>query len=106
MSFQTPITIKEAIENVRGKKYLLPSIQRELVWSTRQIEKLFDSLMRDYPVGSFLFWHVDKRRTHEYQFYEFIRDYHERIAVTIPKRTLLRLGKPAKCRRMMANAIP
>ncbi len=78
MSFQIPITIKEAIENVRAKKYLLPSIQRELVWSTRQIEKLFDSLMRDYPVGSFLFWHVDKSRVSEFTFYEFVRNYHER----------------------------
>jgi uncharacterized protein with ParB-like and HNH nuclease domain len=78
MSFQTPITIKEAIENVRSKKYLLPSIQRELVWSTRQIEKLFDSLLRDYPVGSFLFWHVDKTRVTEFTFYEFIKSYHER----------------------------
>lgn len=78
MSFQTPITVKEAIENVRAKKYLLPSIQRELVWNTRQIEKLFDSLMRDYPVGSFLFWHVDKKRVGEFTFYEFIRNYHER----------------------------
>ena len=78
MSFQAPITIKEAVENVRSKKYLLPSIQRELVWSTRQIEKLFDSLMRDYPVGSFLFWHLDKSRVSEFTFYEFIKSYHER----------------------------
>lgn len=78
MSFQIPITVKEAIENIRAKKYLLPSIQRELVWDTLQIEKLFDSLMRDYPVGSFLFWHVDKTRIGEFTFYEFIRNYHDR----------------------------
>jgi uncharacterized protein with ParB-like and HNH nuclease domain len=78
MSFQTPITVKEAIENIRAKKYLLPSIQRELVWYPEQIEKLFDSLMRDYPVGSFLFWHVDKSRIGEFTFYEFIRNYHVR----------------------------
>ncbi len=68
MSFQTPITVKEAIENIRANKYLLPSIQRELVWNTLQIEKLFDSLMRDYPVGSFLFWHVEKDRISEFTF--------------------------------------
>jgi uncharacterized protein with ParB-like and HNH nuclease domain len=85
MSFQTPITVKEAVDNVHAKKYLLPAIQRELVWDTLQIEKLFDSLMRDYPVGSFLFWHVDKRKAHEFQFYEFIRDYHERDRKHNPK---------------------
>ena len=85
MSFQTPITVKAAVENIHLKKYLLPAIQRELVWSTQQIERLFDSLMRDYPVGSFLFWYVEKRRTKNYQFYEFIRDYHERDSSHNPK---------------------
>lgn len=84
MSFQTPITVKEAVDNVHAKKYLLPAIQRELVWDTLQIERLFDSLMRDYPVGSFLFWHVDKRRIH-FRFYEFIRNYHERDSRHNPK---------------------
>jgi uncharacterized protein with ParB-like and HNH nuclease domain len=47
MAFQTPITVKEAIGNIYAKKYLLPAIQREVVWDTAQIERLFDSLMRD-----------------------------------------------------------
>ncbi len=85
MAFQTPITVKEAVDAVHNKKYLLPAIQRELVWDTHQIERLFDSLMRDYPVGSFLFWHVDKRKSQDYQFYEFIRDYHERDRKHNPK---------------------
>ncbi|MDP2047100.1 MAG: DUF262 domain-containing protein, partial [Deltaproteobacteria bacterium] len=85
MSFQTPITINEAIENIYRKKYLLPSIQRELVWDTDQMEILFDSLMRDYPIGSFLFWYVEKDRINDFQFYEFIRDYHERNTKHNPK---------------------
>jgi uncharacterized protein with ParB-like and HNH nuclease domain len=85
MSFQTPITINEAIENIHRKKYLLPSIQRELVWDTDQMELLFDSLMRDYPISSFLFWYVEKDRIDDYQFYEFIRDYHERNTKHNPK---------------------
>lgn len=78
MSFQTPITVKDVVENIHKKKYLLPAIQREVVWSTDQIERLYDSLMRDYPVGSFLFWHVERKNTKKYQFYEFMRDYHEK----------------------------
>ena len=50
MPFVEPITIKEVIENVHKKNYLLPAIQREFVWGTEQIKKLFDSLMRDYPI--------------------------------------------------------
>lgn len=36
-----------------ANKYVLPSIQREFVWSTAQIERLFDSVMQDY---CFIFW--------------------------------------------------
>ncbi len=78
MAFVEPITIKEAVGNVDKKNYLLPAIQREFVWSTYQIEKLFDSLMRDYPISSFLFWEVEKCNVGKYQFYEFLREYHER----------------------------
>jgi len=85
MSFQTPITIKEAVEHIHAKKYLLPAIQREVVWEVDQITRLFDSLMRDYPIGSFLFWHVEKKNVGKYQFYEFVRDYHERNSRHNPK---------------------
>lgn len=77
MAFETPITIKDAVENIYTRKYLLPAIQREFVWSTDQIEVLFDSLMRDYPIGSFLFWYVSKENTGDYEYYEFIREYSE-----------------------------
>lgn len=72
MSFERPVTIKEAIENIHRKKYLLPAIQREFVWSAEQIEVLFDSLMRNYPIGSFLFWSVERDNLTNYQFYEFV----------------------------------
>lgn len=77
MAFQTPITIKEAIDNIISKKYVLPSIQREFVWKTEQIEKLFDSLMRGYPINSFLFWEVSSENKERFKFYNFIKDYHE-----------------------------
>lgn len=77
MAFQTPLTIREVIDNIHRKKYVLPAIQREFVWGTDQIERLFDSLMQGYPVGSFLFWQVEKEHSRDFQFYEFIRNYHE-----------------------------
>jgi len=85
MAFQTPITVKEAIDNIHARKYLLPAIQREVVWDVDQIERLFDSLMRDYPIGSFLFWYVPREKVGDYQFYEFVRDYHERNKRHNPK---------------------
>lgn len=78
MSFQTPITIKEAVAKIQNREYFLPAIQREFVWNARNVEVLFDSLMRGYPIGTFLFWFVEKERAREFQFYEFMRTYHER----------------------------
>ncbi len=84
-AFQTPITIFDAVNDVHYKKYLLPAIQREFVWKPEQIIKLFDSLLRGYPIGSFLFWNIQKEKIKDFQFYEFIRDYHERDNKHNPK---------------------
>lgn len=78
MSFQTPITIAEAVENIESNKFLLPAIQREFVWSSSKIEWLFDSLMRNYPISSFLFWNVEGDTVNGYRFYKFISEYRER----------------------------
>lgn len=84
-AFQTPITINDAINEIHKNKYLLPAIQREFVWDPEKIIKLFDSLMRGYPIGSFLFWDLDKEKIKDFQFYEFIRDFHERDNKHNPK---------------------
>src|SRR3989344_5315977 len=83
--FQMPITIGEVVNSIHAKRYLLPAIQREFVWKTEQIESLFDSLMRGYPIGSFLLWQVEKEKIKDFQFYEFVRDYHERDNKHNPK---------------------
>ena len=85
MAYQTALTIAEVINDIHRKKYLLPAIQREFVWSTDQIERLFDSLMRDYPISSFLFWGVEKEKVNDFEFYEFLRQYHERKQIHNPK---------------------
>lgn len=91
MPFQTPITIERALERIQKQEYVLPAIQREFEWSTDQIVRLFDSLMRGYPIGAFLFWNVKPRDaddggpSRDFVFYGFIRDYHERNAPHCPK---------------------
>jgi len=78
MSFQTPITISDAIERIESNKFLLPAIQREFIWSHSKIEWLFDSIMRNYPISSFLFWNVEENTSKNYRFYKFINEYRER----------------------------
>lgn len=77
MAFQTPIKISTVLERVSSHEYILPAIQREFVWKPEQICRLFDSLMRRYPIGSFLFWDIQSSELDKYVFYEFIRNYHE-----------------------------
>ena len=79
MSFQTPITIANAIEDIESNNLLLPAIQREFVWSYNQIEWLFDSIMRHYPISSFLFWRVEGATKTQYKFYSFLKNYRERF---------------------------
>lgn len=53
------VTIYEAMQNIKNGKYVMPAFQRQYVWSMEQIEKLWDSILLDYPIATFLFWHVD-----------------------------------------------
>lgn len=78
MSFQTPRSIEEMLTAIHRREYLMPAIQREFVWGADQITKLVDSLMRGYPVGSFLLWDVKPETAQSYTFYEFLTNYHER----------------------------
>jgi len=78
MAFQTPITIADAIEKIDTNQFLLPAIQREFVWTHSKIEWLFDSIMRNYPISSFLFWKVEEKTSKGYRFYKFINEYRER----------------------------
>jgi hypothetical protein len=78
MGFETPITIEKVIQGMQENKYVLPAIQREFVWDAEQIEKLFDSLMRGYPIGSFLFWKIEPDHLKDFQFYRFMDHFHER----------------------------
>lgn len=78
--FQPPVPIVKVLERIHKSEYVLPAIQREFVWSTDQICRLFDSLMRGYPIGTFLFWNVEPANTGNFTFYDFITDYHEKDA--------------------------
>ena len=78
MSKYTNMTIKDAVGKISSGDIYLPAIQRKFVWKHTQIEKLFDSLMREYPIGTFLFWMLNGENMNNYTFYKFIQEYHER----------------------------
>ncbi|ANU26284.1 DUF262 domain-containing protein [Planococcus versutus] len=69
------ITIYKALENIQTGKYVMPAFQRQYVWSMGQIEKLWDSILLDYPIATFLFWHIDDANvTWDTYFCNFLTD--------------------------------
>ena len=78
MTFQTPITIAEAVHRIQAQDLVLPAIQREFVWEEEQITRLFDSILRGYPIGSNLSWKVQPETAAQFKFYGFMREYHQK----------------------------
>lgn len=76
--YQAGGTIAKLINQVKNQELILPAIQREFVWKPEQICDLFDSLLQGYPFGVFLFWRIDPANRHQYQFYDFVTNYHQR----------------------------
>ncbi|MFH1193560.1 MAG: DUF262 domain-containing protein [bacterium] len=64
------ISIKKLVQGINNL-YLLPDIQRPFVWKNNKNEfedkvfSLFDSILRNYPIGTLLFWKIDKKRAIE-----------------------------------------
>lgn len=72
------ISVKEAINNINNATngWYLPAIQRPYVWGSRYenemyICKLFDSILKSYPIGGLIVWNTEE----EVPYREFITDY-------------------------------
>lgn len=43
-------------DEAEGGGFWLPNIQRPFVWGEEQMARLFDSIMREYPISTLLVW--------------------------------------------------
>lgn len=78
--YEKAITIESSIRQIIDRRYLLPAIQRKFTWSSSQICVLFDSIMRGYPINTFMFWEVrDTEVKKSFRFYQFLERYCERF---------------------------
>lgn len=73
-------TIKSMIADINnedsdGGGLWLPNIQRLFVWDEEQIERLFDSIMRQYPLPSMMIWKTKEELRNR----RFIDQYYENI---------------------------
>ena len=71
------MSAKEALKLAKDNYLLLPDIQREYVWSMDDIEKLFESIVDGYPIGSCIFWKTNKKTINEEKpnLYFFLREF-------------------------------
>lgn len=69
--------IKDVIALVESAEWILPTFQRKYVWDQEQICDLFDSIMRSYPISTFMIWKVAKQTAAKNTFYKFITHYQE-----------------------------
>jgi hypothetical protein len=58
-----------------NESIFLPSIQRPYVWEPEQVAKLFDSLMRGYPISTFLFWELQPENFGDWDIYRFVSNF-------------------------------
>lgn len=77
MGYLPPTTIADALRRIQKSELILPAIQREFVWKPSQVVGLFDSIMRGYPIGSFLSWKAEPETVKKFRFYGFLKDYNE-----------------------------
>lgn len=58
--------------------FWLPNIQRPFVWSEDQICRLFDSILREYPISTLLIWKTRAGVRHR----KFIDNYHSKLRLS------------------------
>lgn len=57
------IYLEDLLEDIANGGYKIPVFQREFVWNSSQMLKLFDSILKGYPIGSLLFWKTQGYQT-------------------------------------------
>lgn len=65
-------------DEAEGGGFWLPNIQRPFVWNEEQIARLFDSIMREYPISTLLVWKTKELVKHR----KFIDNYKHGVKLT------------------------
>lgn len=51
----------ELIKNISKGAIVIPEFQREFVWDRQESAELIDSILKGYPIGTFIFWGTDEK---------------------------------------------
>lgn len=67
-------TIATVVDQI-NRSYFLPAIQRPYVWEPDQVVALFDSLLKGYPISSFLFWEIKPENRKNWEICRFVEQF-------------------------------
>ncbi|MCU0329263.1 MAG: DUF262 domain-containing protein [Chitinophagales bacterium] len=54
-------TFSTLLAEIQNGQTKIPQFQREFVWSLAQSANLMDSILKGYPIGTFIFWNTNER---------------------------------------------
>lgn len=74
MSYKSE-TIQAILPRI-NETFFLPAMQREFIWSAEDICDLFDSLMRRFPISTFLLWQIPRSEGNQIEAYKFLKTVH------------------------------
>lgn len=70
-------TIKHVVKNSVNIEMFLPALQRHYVWDKARICKLFDSILRGYPIGTFMCYIIRGDELQNWDVYKFLSELKE-----------------------------
>ncbi|MBI5253682.1 MAG: DUF262 domain-containing protein [Euryarchaeota archaeon] len=53
--------LEELLDYIEKRNVAIPEFQRGYVWKEKQVKDLFDSLVKGYPIGSFIVWKTNQK---------------------------------------------
>ncbi|MFT6073029.1 MAG: hypothetical protein ACJARD_001607 [Alphaproteobacteria bacterium] len=65
MSEFNTVPIRKIIERITAGDIRIPAFQRGFVWEQEQIAFLLDSIYKDFPIGTVVFWKTESRLSTE-----------------------------------------
>ena len=51
----------DLISEIQKGQIKIPKFQRDFVWSIEKTSKLLDSILKGYPIGTFILWETNER---------------------------------------------
>ena len=56
-----PVKYSDLISEIETGQVKIPQFQRKFVWDIKSSAKLLDSILKGYPIGTFIYWRTNER---------------------------------------------